>query len=313
MSQSTVSAPRRLLQFAVRDAVATSRPSNATAEPSLKRLRSVVSTTVDSSLEERPQRIRRASMSAAIKAMAEAVKDVSKVRPSRNVFDRLGHATNVSNTINHREYGGVAEDAGDGDFSVEMENLHSSYHPRNDSSRLQEGNMSSFHDAFMDSDLVYDGEGYDDVDVRGREATYISRSGTSGGNWVENSLKFQYGAADNVDETLHRPHKDLDQPATMHNTSLRIASSVSMNARKPQYQEEIEVAEMDNRKIMRGGDTVATKPEVWLTKENNNPTVAFNENVMNSTEVMHACVSMFCYICSKFLLCIIITLLTHFC
>ncbi|KAL8542348.1 hypothetical protein ACS0TY_003278 [Phlomoides rotata] len=273
VSQLTVSAPRRLLQFAVRDAVATSRPSNATTEPSLKRLRSVVSTTVDSSLEERPQRIQRASMSAAIKAMAEAVKDVTKNRPSRNVFDRLGHTINVSNTTNHQEYGGAAEDVGDGDFSVEMENFHSSYHPRNDSSRLQEENISSFLDTTMDADMGYDG-----LDARGQESVDISRSGTDGEIWIENSQNLQYVVADNVDETLHRTHSDFVYPGPVHNSSFRIASSVSMNTRKPQYQEEIEEADMDNHKIMLGGDTVSTKSEEWFVKENINSTVALNEN-----------------------------------
>lgn len=277
-SKSTVSAPKRLLQFAVRDAVATSRPSNATAEPSFKRLRSVVSTTTDSYAEERPQRIRRASMSAAIKAMAEAVKDVTRVRPSRNVFDRLGNAMNDPNTTSHQEYGRIAEDedATDGDFNLEMENLHSSYHPQNDTSRLHEGNISSFHDEVMHTGLAYVREDYDDVDLRGREATYISPSGTPGGNWVESSEKFQYGDADYVDATPHRPRKDMGQSAAMHNAILRNALTVSMNMRKPQYQEEIEAAEMHDNEIMRGVDTVPTKSEAWLMKENNNPTVAFN-------------------------------------
>lgn len=279
----TVSAPKRLLQFAVRDALATSRPANPTAEPSSKRLRSVVSTTTDSHTEERPQRIRRASMSVAIKAMAEAVKDVTKVRPSRNVFDRLGNATNDPNIISHREYGGVAEDPAGGDFNVEMEDLHSSYHLRNDTSRLQERNMSSFHDDVMDTGLGYDREGYDAVGLRGREATDISPSGTSSGNWVENPLEFQYGAADRVDGTPHRPRKDMGQPSVMHNVILRNSLSVSMNTRKPHYQEETEAAEMDNREIMRGVDTMPTKSEVWLMKENNNPTVAFNGTVNNPT------------------------------
>ncbi|KAH6812345.1 hypothetical protein C2S51_026107 [Perilla frutescens var. frutescens] len=279
VSKLTVSAPKRLLQFAVRDAVATSRPSNATGEPSFKRLRSVVSTT-DSYAEERPQRIRRPSMSAAIKAMAEAVKDVTRVRSSRNVFDRLGNAMNDPNTTSYQEYGGVAEDedAADGDFNLEMENLHSSYHPQNDTSRLQEGNMS-FHDEVMDTGLIYDREGYDDIHLRGRrEATDISPSGASGGNWVESSLKFQYGAADYVDATPHRPRKDIGQPVAVHNAILRNSLSVSMNRRKPQYQEEIETAEMDTNEIMRGVDTVPTKSEVWLMKENNNRTLAFNGN-----------------------------------
>lgn len=277
----SVSAPRRLLQFAVRDAVATSRPSTATTEPTLKRLRSVVSTAVDSSLEERPQRMQRPSMSAAIKAMAEAVKDVTKMRPSRNVFDRLGHTTNVSNNPNHQEYEGAAEDVGDGDFSVEMENFHSSYHPRNDSSRFEEGNVSSFLDATMDVDLGYDGEDYDDLDVRGQEAADISRSGTAGGNWVEIPQELQYDVADDVDETLDVPHTDYVYPGKVHNTPFRIASAVTMNTRDPQYHEEIEEAEMDNHKIMLGGDIVPTKSGEWFVKENINPTVALNQNVRN--------------------------------
>ncbi|KAL8028535.1 hypothetical protein ABFX02_14G167200 [Erythranthe guttata] len=287
-SQPTVCAPRRLLQFAVRDAVGTPRPSSATAEPrpssataeprpssataepSLKRLRSVVYTsTGDPLLEERPQRIRRTTISsAAIKAVAEAVKDVNKVRPSRNVFDRLGRTTDVVlETTNHRGYENVAEDVGGVDFIVEKDDFHSAYDPRNGSSRLQESNMSSFHETIMDSDLGYDGEGYDDLDARGREATDLSRSGTYG-----------YGAVESVDERLHRPRKDLGQPATVHNTSLKIASAVGMNKRKPQYQEEREGLETYNDKVVQGSDTLATKSDVWLMKENNNPIVASNGN-----------------------------------
>ncbi|XP_057798002.1 uncharacterized protein LOC131014141 [Salvia miltiorrhiza] len=274
VSQSTVSAPKRLLQFAVRDAVATSRPSNATAEPSFKRLRSVVSTT-DSYAEARPQRIHRASMSVAIKAMAEAVKDVTKVRPSRNVFDRLGNAMDGLNTSSHREYGGIAEGAIDGDFNVEMESLHSSYHLRNDISMLQEGNMSSFHEEVRGTGLGYDRE---NCDERGGEGTDIYPSGSSGGNWVESSLKFQYGAADHVDGTPHRSRKEIIQPAVVHNAILINSSAVSMKMRKSQYQGEVEAAEIDSRERMRGADTVSTKSEAWLMKENNNHTVPFNGN-----------------------------------
>ncbi|KAG6400600.1 hypothetical protein SASPL_137441 [Salvia splendens] len=274
VSQSTVSAPKRLLQFAVRDAVATSRPPNATAEPSVKRLRSVVSTT-ESYAEARPQRIRHASMSVAIKAMAEAVKDVAKVRPSRNVFDRLGNAMNGPNTSSHCQYGGVTEDAVDGDFNVEMESLHSSYYPRDDISVLQEGNMPSFHEEVMDIARGYDRENYDE---RGREGTDIYPSGSSSGKWVESSLKFQYGAADHVDGTAYRPRKDIIRPAAVHSAIPTDSSSVSMKMRKPQYQEEIEAAEMDDHERMRGADAVSTNSEVWLMKTNNNHTVPFNGN-----------------------------------
>ncbi|KAJ0623161.1 putative nuclear polyadenylated RNA-binding protein Nab2/ZC3H14 [Helianthus annuus] len=107
LSKSTLGgASRRLLQFAVRDAVGTSRPTGLTSEPSFKRLRSAVSTpTDDSSLEDRPPKIRSLArvpkaMAVAIKAVADAAQDVVKVKPTGNVFDRLGRiSTDASDTI----------------------------------------------------------------------------------------------------------------------------------------------------------------------------------------------------------------------
>ncbi|KAL0410717.1 UNVERIFIED_CONTAM: Polyadenylate-binding protein 2 [Sesamum latifolium] len=271
-SESTVSAPRRLLQFAVRDAVATSRPSNLTAEPSLKRLLSVVSaSTGDSSLEERPQRIQHTSMSVAIKVITEAVKDVSKARPSRNVFDRLGRATDVAHTTTSKNMELLLKM-----WVVEFLMVKWRTLTRN---MVQEKHMLSFHDFTMDSNLGYAGEGYGDVDVRVQEAKDVSQSGTSGWKWVENSLIFQYGAGGDANERLHGQHKYLGQPATVPNASLGIASSIGMNTRKhSQYQEESEGYEMEYRKIVQGSDGVAGNSEVWLMKENNNPAVAFNEN-----------------------------------
>ncbi|KAL3615368.1 hypothetical protein CASFOL_041029 [Castilleja foliolosa] len=283
VSQSTVGATRRLLQSAVRDAVATSRPSNATAESSRKRLRSVVSTTNGNLLqEEGPQRIRRTSMSAAIKAAAEAVMDVTKIRSSHNVFGRLGHATDVPHTTYHQEHIRVDEDVGDGDFSVETEIFDSAYHQRNDGSRLLEDNVSPFHDNNVcKSDFGYDGDSYDVIDGRERDATDGTWLGASDRNWVDVSVTFPYAAAaDNVDERLHRPSKELGPPARGLNASLRIAPS--MINMKHHYQVERDTSEMDNRKIALGS-TVATKTEVRMMKEDNNPTFAFNENAKPDT------------------------------
>ncbi|KAL6560457.1 hypothetical protein OROGR_004016 [Orobanche gracilis] len=284
VSRSDVGAPRRLLQFAVRDAVATSRPNNATAEPSRKRLRSVVSTSTGDLLqEERPQRIQHTLLSAAIKAAAEAVEDVSKLRPSHNVFNRLGRATDVSNTTYNQEHGHVAEDVGDGDFGVGVEKFDSVYHPQNDGSMLHEENMSPFHDTVLDSVLGYDGDDYDDIDGREQDNADVSWFDTSDRNWVENSLTFQYEtASDNVDEKLRGPGKDLGPPAARHNASVRIAASVIMNTRKSQYQEARDVSEMNNRKGVVGS-AVATKSDVRLLKENNNPMLAFKGNAKPDT------------------------------
>ncbi|KAK4414440.1 hypothetical protein Salat_2857000 [Sesamum alatum] len=291
VSQTTVSAPRRLLQFAVRDAVATSRPSNSIMEPSSKRLRSVVSTsTGDAVLEERPQRRvvpeMRTAMSAAIRAVEEAVKDVRKVRSSRNVFDRLGHATDVSNSINHlEEYRGLTEDGVVGDFGDERVDIDLAYQRQNGDSVRQEENLSFHDDAIMSSDLGYDGEGYGDADIMVQRAMDIHQSGTSSVEWVEDSL--QYRATDGADERMRRPRKELHQAAAVPGTSLKNASSVDPSNRKPQYQEVTEVHTMDNHKKLQDNDTVATKSQVWLMKENSNPRVTFNGNAKSDTGPQH--------------------------
>ncbi|GER45195.1 RNA recognition motif-containing family protein [Striga asiatica] len=268
VSQSTVSAPRRLLQFAVRDAVGTSRPSIA-AESSRKRLRSVVSTSTGDLLpEERPQRIPRTFISVAIKAAAEAVEDVSKTRPSHNVFDRLGHTPDVPNTAYDQENERVAE-VGDGDFGVATENFDSGYRPQNDGSMLQAVNMSPFHETILDSVLGDDGEDYDDIDDREPDATDVTRLGTSGRKWIDKSLAYEYDAA-------AEPIKGLGPPATRRNPSVRIASSVGLNTRKAQYGER-DVSEMDTHKRSLSSAT-ATKPEVRLLKVNSNPTPVSNGN-----------------------------------
>uniref|UniRef100_A0A6V7QX72 RRM domain-containing protein n=1 Tax=Ananas comosus var. bracteatus TaxID=296719 RepID=A0A6V7QX72_ANACO len=94
-SHPVLDAPRRLLQFAVRDAVKTVQQTSLRTEPTPKRLRSVVSTsTAETVQDKRPQRtrsmLRAPGAITAIKAAAEAAEDVIKSRPSGSVFDRLG-------------------------------------------------------------------------------------------------------------------------------------------------------------------------------------------------------------------------------
>ncbi|KAM0893883.1 hypothetical protein ACQ4PT_024795 [Festuca glaucescens] len=91
-SQQVISAPRRLLQFAVRDAVRM-QPVAPRSESSSKRLRSVVSTVApDSAVNGRLQKVksdvRIPGATAALRAAAEAAEDVLKDRYSESVFDR---------------------------------------------------------------------------------------------------------------------------------------------------------------------------------------------------------------------------------
>lgn len=199
VSQATIAAPRRLLQFAVRDAVATSKPSNFTQEPSSKRLRSVVSTSAeDLNLQEHPQRVRPVArvpnaVAAAIKAVAEAAKDVRRARSSTNVFDRLGRRSDISETLNQlSEFGDLADDGEDGAYNDFREQGRLSYDQRNDYSSPYASDMPSLQrDTRMVIDPVLVADDYN-VDVMSRGVAGVSHTGTSGGNRGEDTPMVQH-------------------------------------------------------------------------------------------------------------------------
>ncbi|XP_019453421.1 PREDICTED: uncharacterized protein LOC109354999 [Lupinus angustifolius] len=269
VSQVTTDAPRRLLQFAVRDAVGTSRPNNlgTPVEPSLKRLRSVVSTSSgDSSLVERPQRVQSVSrvanpMATVIKAVAEAAEDVIKSKSSGSVFDRLGCSVNPS----------------DGNIQLEDNYLHqeqsqSLYLKRTD---YDGPNMTMLeHASDYPFDSNSDNEGFDDMNVMGRGVTGASQFGSSSGNRGNDSLMIQYSVAKNADDRIHLKHnRDQEQPAAAPNTSKIVNISVNVNAWKspglPQYQESREVANVDGHKALYS-EIGAPRSGLRLVKENAN-------------------------------------------
>ncbi|XP_061348737.1 nucleolin 2 isoform X2 [Gastrolobium bilobum] len=269
VSQVTIDAPRRLLQFAVRDAVATSRPSNSSmpVEPSLKRLRSVVSTSyVDSSLVERPQRIQTVSrvanpMATVMKAVAEAAEDVVKFKSSRSVFDRLGYDMNPSDVNIQIE-----------DNYQHKEQSQSLYLQRADYGGQDAANMTMLeHETGFPSDSTSDNEGFDDVNVMGHRMTRASQFGSSVGN-RDDSLMVDYSVAKNTDDSmLLKQNRDQEQPDTAPNTSKIVNMSVNVNAWKPagppQYHELREVVDLDGRKNL-GSETGASRSGLQLVKEN---------------------------------------------
>lgn len=288
-SQSTINAPRRLLQFAVRDAVATSRPSNSTSEPSLKRLRSVVSTSaVNSSVEARPRRFQSIArvpnaMATAIKAVEEAAKDVVKNRSSGNVFDRLGRGMDISQASDQlTEFREAAvEDVEYGDFNRVSEETRLNFLPKNEYTGDSVGDVTMLEtDTGIASDSASDNERYDDVNVMGRRVMDVSQIGTSGGNEDQDSLMVRYSVAKNSDEIMRKPRNDQDQSALAANTSRKIVNiSVNVNTWKPtRYPEPREVSEMDNRKSVQESEAGLGKSGVWLMNEKSNPVTAGNGN-----------------------------------
>ncbi|KAI8026120.1 Polyadenylate-binding protein 2 [Camellia lanceoleosa] len=288
-SQSTINAPRRLLQFAVRDAVATSRPSNSTSEPSLKHLRSVVSTSaVNSSVEARPRRFQSIArvpnaMATAIKAVEEAAKDVVKNRSSGNVFDRLGRGMDISQASDQlTEFREAAvEDVEYGDFNRVSEETRLNFLPKSEYTGDSVGDVTMLEtDTGMASDSASDNERYDDVNVMGHRVMDVSQIGTSGGNEDQDSLMVRYSVAKNSDEIMRKPRKDQDQSALAANTSRKIVNiSVNVNTWKPtHYPEPREVSEMDNRKSVQESEAGLGKSGVWLMNEKSNPVTAGNGN-----------------------------------
>ncbi|GFZ00448.1 RNA binding (RRM/RBD/RNP motifs) family protein [Actinidia rufa] len=259
-SQGTIGASRRLLQFAVRDAVALKRPSSSSSEPALKRIRSVVSTSYeDPSVEVRPRRLRSVArlpnaMVTAIKAVEEAAKDV-KNRSSGNVFDRIGRGMDVSQASDQlAEY--------------------------REGARICWGYAMLETNTGMPSDSASDNEGYDGVNVTGHRIMDASQTGISGGNDGEDSLMVQYRVAKNSEQNMRKPRKDQDQPVPVASTSRKIVNiSVNVNTWKPShYQEPGEVSEMDTRKPIQGLEAGAQKSNVWSMKENSKLATVGNGN-----------------------------------
>ncbi|KAM1176327.1 hypothetical protein ACFX2I_028580 [Malus domestica] len=289
VSEVTIDAPRRLLQFAMRDALTTSRQSNSATQPTLKRLRSVVSKpTVDSSLVDRPRRIQSVArvpnpMSTVMKAVAEAAEDVTRVKPSRSVFDRLGRGMEFSETsvplAPSRD--AATEDVEFEDVVQLNEQKRSSYPARSEYSGQYVGNAMLESETGLASDFVSDNEGFDDVNVMGRIVTDVSQTGTSGGSKAENLLMARYNVAKNVDDVMQLSrNKDHGQSFAAANSSHKIVNiSVNVNTWKaPHYQEPREVAG-DDWKSLQNSEAGVAKSGLHVMKENGNPVGASNGNV----------------------------------
>ncbi|KAL9424392.1 hypothetical protein AB3S75_036305 [Citrus x aurantiifolia] len=224
VGQSTIDAPRRLLQFAVRDAVGTTRPSNSGKEPSLKRLRSVVSTsTGESEVVERPRRIRSVAtvpnpLATVIKAVAEAAEDVKRIKSGGSVFDRLGRGMDVSDMADEPpEFGeAVVEDDEYGSFSRIQEQTGSAYYDRCDYSRQHDGNMTMLeNEPALAFDSMSDNEGYDDINVTGHRDTDVCQSGSSDASKGD-FMMMHYNVAKNADYEMQlTQNKDQDQPVAV--------------------------------------------------------------------------------------------------
>ncbi|KAI9081463.1 hypothetical protein K1719_036609 [Acacia pycnantha] len=285
VSKATMNATRRLLQFAVRDAVATSGPSNlgTTVEPSLKRLRSVVSTPSDNSsvvkLPQVKQSVLRVQnpMATVINAAAEASEDVREIKSSRSVFDRLGRGMNP-----------LDGDKQLGDNYTSQELDRSLYLQRSDYIGQCDANVTlSDHEGGFLSDSTSHNECFDDVNAMDHQMTDAYQIGFSSGNRSEDSLMGQYGAVKNADDSMPpKRNRNQEQTAAAPNASNKVRNiSVNVNTWKlREYQESREVAEADGHRTA-DSETGASGCGLQLLRGNSKPLKSTNGNGNQAADI----------------------------
>ncbi|TVU05235.1 hypothetical protein EJB05_48393 [Eragrostis curvula] len=179
-------ASRRLLQFAVRDAVKAVQPASSPSEPASKRLRSVVSTASTDNLHDkrsersqdclndrRSERTRPVlqvqGAALALKAAAEAAADSTKVRSTGSVFGRLGQGNVVKQRSRSREEKRDYEDL----EPVTTVDEHDSDRYGNDEESEEESGELTMAD--REAEMSVDSTSDDDVD-RDEEVTRYQSS-----------------------------------------------------------------------------------------------------------------------------------------
>lgn len=285
---------RRLLEFAVRDAVKTVQQSSSKVEPGVKRLRSVVSTSVDTMLDERHQRPRSTSrmpgsVSVALKAAAEAAEDVTKSRNAGSVFDRLGRVKSSIGSVDQSSTmeRSILQDTEDEEFDRSARSSQANYNHKNGYDVDFTG-YNSILDKVDDMvvDSASDNDGYDDFGISNDIGLNDSQYGFSA-NKKENSLMVDYNLSDDTDAVVKKA-KFIQQempPAALAKPSNKIVNiSVNVNTWKPSdYQVSMNGNEIENQMVDISEQT-NVKPNAPTLKDDTS-SIAGNNKEMISTGI----------------------------
>ncbi|GKB17088.1 nucleotide-binding alpha-beta plait domain-containing protein [Tanacetum coccineum] len=209
-------------------------------------------------LEERRPQIRSVArapaMAVAIKAVADAAKDAVKVKPSGNVFDRIGRSADIPDTTDH-----FMEDDGEYEFVQVTETTAPTY-----TDQYVEDISMMEHDAAIASDLGYSDDGYNNMDVQ------LARPGGRMGN---DSVMLHYNAANVVDQTFNKPQRDQNTPLSMANSSHKLVNTSSnINTWKPRGVSDI------NQKFVHETELSGGNYGPRVIKDNDNLVTASNGN-----------------------------------
>ncbi|XP_023525353.1 uncharacterized protein LOC111788977 isoform X3 [Cucurbita pepo subsp. pepo] len=231
--QVSIAAPRRLLQFAMRDAVATVKPSNGAKEPLSKRLRSVVSTSNSDTISH-PRRLQSIAkvpnpMATVIKAVSEAAEDVIRVKSS-SVFDRLGRQSRdvdlKESSGQVAEYGVTAvEDHKYGDMNHTQDRPYSATYLESSNYSGKYTPIEAMFDAEtgLASDSTSESE---DVTILGHKVFDDSWTAESGVRKGGNLRTAPFRVVENVDDERMTKYKQKHQPSLVANSSRDIESEL---------------------------------------------------------------------------------------
>ncbi|ESQ48765.1 hypothetical protein EUTSA_v10020251mg [Eutrema salsugineum] len=272
---------RRLLQSAVRDALATSKPPNSSTEPSLKRLRSVVSASTEDSSDPNPARKIRSvvnPMATVIKAVAEAAEDAKKPKSGRSVFDRISHSTGFSETLDqHMVPSEVsAEKKSCRNFSEDQEPAQHQYTNSLHNNGVYAEKMTTFDSGLQPN--------FSSDQSRLGSSVNVSHPSTFLGNRINNPRSLQHRLVDDperVKGTNYQNH--LTEDATRHKTASFSGHVDSGRTRK--LEEQMKVPDVGLHRFLDGGRLVSREAITQSSTEKIWGDTVGNGNIKTAADV----------------------------
>ncbi|KAG8064825.1 hypothetical protein GUJ93_ZPchr0004g39399 [Zizania palustris] len=290
-SHQATDAPRRLLQFAVRDAVKTVQAVTPRSESASKRLCSVVSTMasdspLDVKLNKMNSDVRVPGATAALRAAAEAAEDVLKERYPGSVFKRLGGRGTVNaarESFGFRELGPERE-YNDID-NVQAEN-QLDFHERNH--YVGDANMYERETAEA-ADSASDIDGYGHTGASGHNDLGLYRS-TLPSSIGKESLVAEFNIVKGASAVRGRRLIAQEHPSSGQRLTERILNiPVNSTTLKPANHETARnVATLEPHLPTEIKGTVSRKSNVTLPHANNMPMTDKSKDLMCSTSTVEA-------------------------